>query len=127
MKISNRQFAKNLYVALSEVKAEEQSQVLKNFVEMVYKKRKLSQMDRIIEEYITYEKEMKGEIAVTVTTVSELSSEMKNILENKFGKSVHITEKVDRNIFGGIILQTKNTIYDASLKTSIDQLKQSLN
>ena len=126
MKISNRQFARNLYAALSEVQEKDRTQVLKNFVEMVYKKRKLSQMDRIIEEYIAYEKEMKGEVALTVTTAYTLVGDVKKILETRFGANVSITEKVDRNILGGIILQTKNTIYDASLKASINQLRNTL-
>jgi len=126
MKISNRQLARNLYTALKEVKDKDHSQVLKNFVQLVYKMRKLSQIDRIIAEYIKYEKEMNGELALEVTTTHELTSEMKKMLEKDFGKDISITEKIDESILGGIIIKTKNTIYDASLKASINQLKNTL-
>lgn len=123
MKLSNRQLARNLYTALSEVQKSEESQVLKNFVEMIYKMRKLSQIDRIIEEYSAYEKEMNGGVTLVVTTARKLSDEVKKMLEKELGNQVTVEEKVDINILGGIIVRSKNTIYDASIKTSIDQLK----
>lgn len=126
MKLSNRQLARNLYRALQEVKESEHSQVLKNFVQMLYKMRKFSQADRVIEEYINYEKEMKGETALTVTTAHKITAELKKLLETKFGTQTTITETVDENILGGIIIQSKNTIYDASIKSSIEQLKNTL-
>jgi F-type H+-transporting ATPase subunit delta len=126
MKISNRQLARNLYTTLQEVKEKDHSQVLKNFVQIIYKMRKMSQVDRIIEEYIKYEKEMNGEVALEVTTAYELTSEMKKILEKDFGENIHITEKIDESILGGIIIKTNNTIYDASIKASINQLKNTL-
>lgn len=126
MKISNRQLARNLSLALKEVKEKDHSQVLKNFVQMVYKMRKLSQMNRIIEEYIAYEKEESGERSLEVTTAQELTSEMKKILEKDFGKNITLTEKIDKSILGGIIIKTNNTIYDASIKASIEQLKHTL-
>lgn len=126
MKLSNRQLARNLYTALSEVQESEQSQVLKNFVEMIYKMRKLSQIDRIIEEYSAYEKEVNGEVTFVVTTAHTLADEMKKMLKKEFGNQVTLEEKVDMSILGGIIVRSKNTIYDASLKTSIDQLKNIL-
>ena len=126
MKISNRQLARNLYTALKEVKDKDHSQVLKNFVQLVYKMRKLSQIDRIIAEYIKYEKEMNGELALEVTTTHELTSEMKKMLEKDFGKDISITEKIDESILGGIIIKTKNTIYDASLKPTVLEVKDGI-
>ena len=126
MKISNRQLARNLATALCEVKEKERSQVLKNFVEILYKMRKLSQADQIIEEYIAYEREQNGEVALEVTTVNKLTAEMKKMLEKDFGKDIAVTEKLDESILGGIIIKTNNTIYDASIKAGIEQLKQTL-
>ncbi len=126
MKISNRQLARNLATALGEVKEKERSQVLKNFVEILYKMRKLSQADQIIEEYIAYEREQNGEVALEVTTVNKLTAEMKKMLEKDFGKDIAVTEKLDESILGGIIIKTNNTIYDASIKAGIEQLKQTL-
>ncbi len=126
MKISNRQLARNLYTALQEVKEKDHSQVLKNFVQIIYKMRKMSQVDRIIDEYIKYEKEVNGEVALEVTTAHELTSEMKKMLEKDFGKDITVTEHIDESILGGIIIKTNNTIYDASIKASINQLKNTL-
>jgi F-type H+-transporting ATPase subunit delta len=126
MKISNRQLARNLYTALQEVKEKDHSQVLKNFVQIIYKMRKMSQVDRIIDEYIKYEKEVSGEVALEVTTAHELTSEMKKMLEKDFGKDITVTEHIDESILGGIIIKTNNTIYDASIKASINQLKNTL-
>ena len=126
MKISNRQLAKDLYQALKDVKEKEQSQVLKNFAELLRKLRKTSQVDRIMEEYAVYEKEQNGEITLEVTTAYGLESEMKKLLQKKFGEKINLTEKVDQEILGGIIIKSKNTIYDASVRGALHQLKHSL-
>lgn len=126
MKISNRQLAKNLSTALEEVKEKERSQVLKNFVELLYKMRKLSQADQIIEEYISYAREQKGEVNLDITTAYTLTAEMKKTIEKQFGKEVAFTETVDNSILGGIIIKTNNTIYDASIKAGIEHLKHTL-
>lgn len=126
MKISNRQLAKDLYQALDEVKEKEQSQVLKNFALLLRKLRKTSQLDHILEEYTQYEKERNGEITLQITTARKIEGELKKSLEKKFGEKVALEEKIDENILGGIILKSKNTIYDASVRGALHQLKKSL-
>ncbi len=126
MKISNRQLAKDLYHTLQEVKEKDHSQVLKNFVELLLKLRRMSQANRIIEEYVEYEKQMNGEVTLEVTTVHALSAEMKKVIEKKFGDKVDLREKIDETILGGMILKSKNTIYDASVRGALHQLKNSL-
>lgn len=126
MKISNRQLAKDLYQALHEVKEKERSQVLTNFVELLHRLRKLSQADRIIVEYVQYEKEQNGEITLEVTTAHDLDNTIKKELQKKFGEKVDIVEKIDKEILGGIIIKSNNTIYDASVRATLHQLKHSL-
>jgi F-type H+-transporting ATPase subunit delta len=126
MKISNRQLAKDLYHILKEVNQKDHGQVLKNFIDVLIKLRKMSQANRIIEEYVAYEKEMNGEVRLEVTTQHTLSDEIKKILVKQFGGKVDLKETVDTKILGGIIVKSKNTIYDASVRGTLHQLKNSL-
>ena len=126
MKISNRQLAKDLYHTLKEVNQKDHSQLLKNFIDVLIKLRKMSQANRIIEEYVAYEKEMNGEVRLEVTTMHTLSDEIKKILGKQFGGKVDLKETVDTEILGGIIVKSKNTIYDASVRGALHQLKNSL-
>ncbi len=126
MKISNRQLAKDLYHTLKEVNHKDHGQVLKNFIDVLIKLRKMSQANRIIEEYVAYEKEMNGEVRLEVTTQHTLSDEIKKILVKQFGGKVDLKETVDTKILGGIIVKSKNTIYDASVRGTLHQLKNSL-
>jgi len=126
MKISNRQLSKDLYQALHAVKEKERSQVLKNFAELLRKLRKTSQVERIMEEYKEYEKEQKGEMTLEITTAHELDDKIRKELQKKFGEKTHLKEKTDKEILGGIIIKSKNTIYDASVRGALHQLKNSL-
>ncbi len=107
MKISNRQLAKDLYHTLKEVNHKDHGQVLKNFIDVLIKLRKMSQANRIIEEYVAYEKEMNGEVRLEVTTQHTLSDEIKKILVKQFGGKVDLKETVDTKILGGIIVKSK--------------------
>ena len=72
----------------------------------------------------------KGIQKVFVTTATSLDTkqlkEIKNILETISGKSVNISIDVNENIIGGFKAVMGDTLLDASLSNSINQMKKSL-
>jgi len=72
----------------------------------------------------------KGIQKVFVTTATSLDTkqltEIKNILETISGKSVNISIDVNENIIGGFKAVIGDTLLDASLSNSINQMKKSL-
>ncbi|TCS95593.1 F0F1 ATP synthase subunit delta [Hazenella coriacea] len=86
--------------------------------------------------YVTYRglvNQEKGVAEAVVTTAFPLSNEDKQQLVERFqpivGKELHIMEKVDSDILGGVIVQVGDRLYDGSLRTSLnhfrDRLKES--
>ena len=72
----------------------------------------------------------KGIQKVFVTTATSLNTkqlnEIKNILETISGKTVNISIDVNENIIGGFKAVMGDTLLDASLSNSINQMKKSL-
>ena len=71
-------------------------------------------------------KSMHQEININLTTAFPISEDnvnkIKNILLNKIDKKINIISKVDKNIIGGIILQSGSSLVDASIKNKILKL-----
>lgn len=69
-------------------------------------------------------------VDVTVTTAVSLTPEQKErlreALAKKLGKTVRITEHIDRSILGGVIVQYGDTRIDNSVKYRLDALKSQL-
>lgn len=67
---------------------------------------------------------------VSVTTAVSMSEEqmerLERALHEKLGKTIRITERVDRSIMGGIIVQYGDTRIDNSLKFRLDALRERL-
>ena len=71
-------------------------------------------------------KSMHQEINVNLTTAFPISEDnvnkIKNILLKKTDKKINIISNVDKNIIGGIILQSGSSLIDASIKNKILKL-----
>lgn len=67
---------------------------------------------------------------VTVTTAVALNPEQKErlraALANKLHQTIRITERIDRSILGGVIVQYGDTRIDNSVKYRLDALKERL-
>lgn len=67
---------------------------------------------------------------VTVTTAVALNPEQKErlraALANKLHQTIRITERIDRSILGGVIVQYGDTRIDNSVKFRLDALKERL-
>jgi F-type H+-transporting ATPase subunit delta len=74
--------------------------------------------------------EARGVAEATVTTAFPLSDEEKEQLVQVFqpmiGKKIRITEKVDSDILGGVIVQVGDKLYDGSLKTKLIRFQERL-
>lgn len=125
-KNSPRQFAIALYEATSGAKKDDIEQIVANFAALLAKGRQLKLADKIIEEFINYAKEKDGLVRINITTATKLDENIIESIKKVFGKKVETTENIDKSIIGGLIVRTKDVILDASVKTQLTKLKQSL-
>lgn len=91
--------------------------------------------ERKLEEIVAYleksESEREGRIVVTAVTAYEARPENRVALARQAqkifpGKKIDLRYEVDRDLIGGVRLQTDEILYDASLSRAVRDLKHSL-
>ena len=104
--------------------------LLVEFFLLVARKRRESYLLEIIQEYHKLVADKKGFLQVTVTTAHTLSADQRQKLieklQTKTGKKVELTEKIDRDIIGGLRVQLKDETIDGAVSASLERLKQKL-
>lgn len=66
----------------------------------------------------------KANIITAVELTDEERAKLISQLSKKYGCSIILDEKIDPDIIGGIIIKVGDDLIDASIRTSIDDLKQ---
>lgn len=117
---------------LTDGKTEEESKkALKEFAAYLGKKGLLSKVNPIIEEYRELYNKKHTIVEATVTLVSRLDEktriELREALKKKHkAREVHMLEKVDQRLIGGMKIQIGDTVYDSSIQNSLKQLQAQL-
>ncbi len=109
----------------------EQNEALKNFASYLAKKGLLKDEDAIALEYQKIYNSHHGIVEATVTLIARLSEhkrlELREALKKKYkAREVHILEKVDARLIGGMKIQVGDEVFDSSLQNSLDQLQAQL-
>ena len=125
-KSTNKQLAKALFEATKDLKGNDLKKVLNSFVVILAREHKLKKSNYIIAEYVKYAKMGEGIQEIEITTARELDEKTLNHIKKAFGNNTEATVIVDESLIGGIKVKTENKILDASIKTQILKLKQSI-
>ena len=103
---------------------------LRNFLEMLIEKHRMPAIFRIRRRFEELWKQENERIEVTVTSAFELdpaiAEQVGAEVERQTGKSVELTSRVDDSIVGGLVLQVGNMVLDASIRNSLEKLRQSI-
>lgn len=135
-KTSNKQLAQALYEVTEGVKGEQLHKAITEFAKLLVRVHKITRANNIIQEFERYSKKQQGVVEIEVQSVRKLEEKTLNQLKKVFftksistsneEDGVEISEKVDESLLGGIKVRTEDKILDGSLKTQLNQLKQSL-
>jgi F-type H+-transporting ATPase subunit delta len=131
MKISAQQYAKSLYDSVIDKNEKEVKAVLKNFVALLGRNRELNRADEIMAIFVESWNKAHGELSAELISARELGKVTRDMvvsyLQEKTGaKTVTLDETVDQKLIGGFVLKYDSKILDASLKTSLDELKNKI-
>jgi F-type H+-transporting ATPase subunit delta len=131
MKITPKQYAQSLYESLKGEDKKHASEIVKKFFEVLVKNNNVGQMSRIIEQFAKIWNAENGIAESVVTSAKELDKETVKLLngyiaEQTGAKEVQITEKVDKDILGGVVIRYGDQVLDGSLKTRISSLKEQM-
>ncbi|MBQ8965733.1 ATP synthase F1 subunit delta [Ruminococcus sp.] len=101
--------------------------LLLDFLCLVTEKNRADRLEEIYAEFRRMYNDEKNILEVTAVTAVPLSAELRKRLTDKLGKttgrSIVLTEQVDKSIIGGMIVRYGNTELDSSVKTRLDDLK----
>ncbi|MCB9685390.1 MAG: ATP synthase F1 subunit delta [Alphaproteobacteria bacterium] len=101
-----------------------------NLIRLVNDKRRFPQLHDIADAFRDLTDERAGRARVTVQTAQalspELEGEVRTALEKATGKTLILTTEVRPELIGGLVAKIGDKVYDSSLRTRLDQIKQAL-
>lgn len=125
-KHSNRQFAKALYEVTEGLPKNDIPEVIRNFLMMLQKNNKLKKIDHIIEEFIQYSKKQAGIQDIEIESARKLDQPTLDKIKKLFGEKSEISEKINKDLLGGVKIKIDDLVYDASLQKQLIKLKEKL-
>ena len=131
MKITAKQFALSLYESVEGKSAAEIKATIKKFVEILAGKNQLAKAEKIIAEFIKIWHAEHGIVEAQAISSNGLNKAEVKLLKDYIAglsgaEEVRLTEKIDKNILGGVIIRYGDKIVDGSLRTQLADLKEKL-
>ncbi len=106
------------------------SQVVVKFLCLLVERRHIRLLEEITKQYSQLEDRLAGRIRVTVEVaegVEEgLINEVKEKIERESGNRVILKTLHNPDLIGGLIIKIGNTIFDGSIKTQLERMKEKL-
>lgn len=106
------------------------SRTTSNFLRILLRNGRLTELREINERFEAVLEERSGSVAAAVISARKLSAaqqnELKTNLEKITGKQVKLKFTIDENIIGGVVTRIGSTIYDGSVKTQLENLKEEM-
>ena len=102
-----------------------------NFLRVLLKNNRLTEIDSIDEKLVSVLEERSGVVSAKVISSRELSdsekSDMKtNVAKATGGKDIRLNFEIDESVIGGAITRVGSTVYDGSVKTQLELLKEQM-
>ena len=101
-----------------------------NFLRVLLRNNRLSELDEINERFEWELEERSGHVLANVTSARELSenekAELRTNLEKLTRKQVRLNFEIDKDIIGGVVTRIGSTVYDSSVKTQLQTLREEL-
>ncbi len=101
-----------------------------NLLHVVNEKRRFALMSAIASAYRDLADARANRARITVQTATplgaELEREVREALERVTSKQVLLTTELRPELIGGLVARVGDTVYDSSIRTRLEQLKQSL-
>jgi F-type H+-transporting ATPase subunit delta len=106
------------------------SGMVKNFLLLLLDRNRISALPAISREYQAISDDHAGRIRAAVTSASPLDpaslNRLKEAIEKKTGKQVLLQQQTDPDLIAGMVTKIGSIVYDGSIRTSLQQMRQSL-
>lgn len=106
------------------------SPTMRSFLLLLVDRSRTEFLPSIAREYRLMADEHAGRVRADVTSAQTLDSEnvsrLKGALEQKTGKQIILEQKTDSNLIAGMVTKIGSIIYDGSIRTRLEQMRQAL-
>ncbi|HEY0458238.1 MAG TPA: ATP synthase F1 subunit delta [Pyrinomonadaceae bacterium] len=106
------------------------SKTTANFLRVLLRNSRLTKLAVINEKFASVLDERNNIVTAEVTSARPLSeaekTEFQSNLARLTGKKVNLNFNINENIIGGVVTRVGSTVYDGSVKTQLETLKQQL-
>ena len=124
------QHAKKEGVLDALIKRSGSSKSVANFLRVLLQNGRLVDLPEINERFAAALEERSGVVSGEVISARELTEAQKKELETNLekltGKKVKLNFEIDENIIGGVVTRIGSTVYDGSVRTQLENLKEQL-
>ncbi len=101
-----------------------------NFLRVLLRNNRLTEIGEINEKFSSVLEERSGAVSAQIISARSLSeaekAEMQTNLSNLTGKTVSLNFATDETLIGGVVTRIGSTVYDGSVKTRLEELKQQM-
>lgn len=101
-----------------------------NFLRILLRNSRLTEIGQINQKFASVLEERSGTISAQITSARQLSegerAELRTSLAKLAGKNVNLKFETDESLIGGVITRLGSTVYDGSVKTQLQELKQQM-
>ena len=101
-----------------------------NFLQVLLQNHRLSELKEINQRFALQLDERSGVVSAQVTTARAVPDSTKESLRERIGtltgKKVRLQFSVDEELIGGIVTRIGSTVYDGSVRTQLQQIKQKM-
>lgn len=87
--------------------------------------RRTSELDAILREVSRLRERQEGVTEATVTSAHPLTDKVERQLKEILGEKIIINSVVDKNVIGGVRVETNDISLDLTVRNRLDQLKTS--
>lgn len=131
MKVLVKQYAKTLYNLFDGKKKNEVEKIIAEFVAVLAENNDLGKIKKIIAEFEKFWNKERGIVEAEITSARGLDKDVVKLLNSYIvklsgAKEVIMSEKVDKNLLGGVVLRFGDKVVDGSLRNRLEDLKQKM-
>lgn len=115
---------------LTELFKDKVSDITFKFIKLLLENGRLNLLQNISDEYLKLYYSSANLLNVKVKSYVGFNEQQSEQLKNKFemltGKTVTLDVSTDTNLLGGFVAQVEDTVYDASIKRKLENMKKAL-
>ncbi len=106
------------------------SKTIRDFMLLLLDKKRLDQLDAILESYRSFADEAAGILRSAVISAVPLSeeqvAELRRTLEKATGKKVILSVSADPQLIGGVVTRIGDKVFDGSIRTQLTKIQDIL-